>query len=249
MPTPFMHLAFSQRVIDDPALPRAHRETLTAPENWGAFLLGSVAPDARVSSGIRRADTHFFEYTPTIPVPPFTVMLERFPELNLEQLSAKAHCAFVAGYGAHLAMDEIWCVDLLFPYFMRPWDDEFTSFKMLHMLLGTLDARDYASLPRADHYAALSVAQPEHWLPFIPDDALVEWRDLIAQQITPGGRSSTITILSQRINMSADDMDGFIASPEQMETNLWRNVPPAVVAVVEQAMYDRARDVLLSYLS
>ena len=82
MPTPFMHLAFAQRVIDDSALPMAYRETLTAPENWGAFLLGSVAPDARVSSGIRRADTHFFEYTPTIPVPPFTVMLERFPDCH-----------------------------------------------------------------------------------------------------------------------------------------------------------------------
>ena len=249
MPTPFMHLAFAQRVIDDPTLPAADRALITAPANWGAFLLGSVAPDARVSSGIRRADTHFFEYAATIPIPPFTVMLDRFPALNSAQLSAANYRAFVAGYGAHLAMDEVWCVDLLYPYFMRRWDDEFTSFQMLHMLLGTLDGRDYDSLPRSAYHAAIMTAEPDHWLPFIPDSALIEWRDLIAAQIAPGASSSTVEILSQRINMSADDMYRFINSPEQMERALWHNVSHSVIATIEQAMYDRARDVLLAYLS
>jgi hypothetical protein len=244
-----MHLAFAQRVIDDPLLPTATRTLLTAPENWGAFLLGSIAPDARVSSGIRREDTHFFEYTPEIAVPPITVMLNQFPQLKRDQLNTDSHIAFVAGYGAHLAMDEIWCVDLLFPYFMHRWDDKYNSFYMLHMLLGTLDARDYDRLPRGEHYAAVVAAQPDRWLPFIPDDALVEWRDLIAGQIAPGASSSTVEILSQRINMPPAEMHSFINTPEQMDQALWRKVPPAIIANVEQSMYDRARDVLRTYLS
>jgi len=244
-----MHLAFAQRVIDDPVLPATIRAFLTSPENWGAFLLGSIAPDARVSSGIKRVDTHFYEYTPQIVTPPFTVMLGQFSQLNRDQLSAEAHIAFVAGYGAHLAMDEIWCVELLFPYFMRRWDDQFTSFHMLHMLLASLDARDYDSLPKQDHYPAIVNAQPNDWLPFIPDDALIEWRDLIVGQLAPGAASSTVEILSRRIDMPPEEMHRFISSPEQMAQNLWRNVPPSTIAAVEQSMYDRARAVLLTYLS
>lgn len=249
MPTPFMHLAFAERVIADPALPDAMRTLLTAPDSWGAFLLGNIAPDARVSSGMRRADTHFFEYVPTIAVPPITEMLTRFPALNRDQLHDNARIAFVAGYGAHLAMDEIWCTDLLFPHFMNGWEDKTLSFHMLHMLLASIDARDYQALPRVSQYPALATAQLHDWLPFMADNALIEWRDLIADQIAPEGTSSTVTILSQRIAMMPETMAAFIADPMQMADSLWRQVPPEVVASVEQAMYDRARGVLLTYLA
>ncbi len=44
-------------------------------------------------------------------------------------------------------MDEIWCTDLLFPKFMNGWEDGTLSFQMLHMLLASLDALDYQTLP------------------------------------------------------------------------------------------------------
>ncbi|MHB8629819.1 MAG: zinc dependent phospholipase C family protein [Aggregatilineales bacterium] len=247
MPTPFMHLAFAQRVSADDTLPSAARELLTA--QWGAFLLGNVAPDARVSSGIRRADTHFFEYEPVIATPALSAMLSRFPELARASVQSEAQAAFLAGYGAHLAMDEVWCIEMLFPHFMRPWDDEFTSFRMLHMLLGYLDGRDYQSLPVAEQYLALSAATPDHWLPFIPDSALIEWRNVVADQIAPGGTSQTLNILSQRIKMTAEDMHSFIAVTDQMDQYLWRNVPPPVVETVEASMYTRARATLIEYLN
>ncbi len=75
-----MHMAFAERVIADEALPPDARAASDA--HWGAFLLGNIAPDARVSSGIRRADTHFFEYTPMIAMPPITAMLAQYPALN-----------------------------------------------------------------------------------------------------------------------------------------------------------------------
>ena len=245
MPTPFMHLAFAQRVSVDEMLPSVARELIT--EEWGAFLLGNIAPDARVSSGIHRADTHFFEYEPVIAIPPATVMLTRFPELARASVNSEARAVFVAGYAAHLAMDEIWCIELLFPHFMRPWDDQFSSFRMLHMLLGYLDERDYQSLPMAVQHAALSVATPDDWLPFIPDSALIEWRNLIAGQMPPAGISQTLEILSQRIRSSADDMRSFITDPEKMALHLWRNVPSGVVEAVETSMYTHARTTLIEY--
>ena len=45
MPTPFMHMALAERLIADPVLPAGLRDLLVS--NWGAFLLGSIAPDAR----------------------------------------------------------------------------------------------------------------------------------------------------------------------------------------------------------
>jgi hypothetical protein len=242
-----MHMAFAHRVMTDGLLP-SHARSLIAAQ-WSAFLLGSIAPDARVSSGIRRADTHFFEYEPVIAVPPITAMLTQYPTLARPDIRDDAHAAFIAGYGAHLAMDEIWCTALLFPKFMMLWNGSFSSFQMLHMLLGYLDARDLATLPASTDHPALASATPQSWLPFVPDTALIDWRDLIAAQIAPDGKNRTVEILSQRIKMSPDEMAAFIASAEKMDTHLWQNVPHALIAEVEAAMYERARGVLIDYLT
>src|ERR1700694_5021643 len=99
MPTPFMHLAFAQRVSTDDMLPPATRELIAA--HWGPFLLGNVAPDARVSSGIRRADTHFFEYEPIIETPPVSAMLTLYPPPGRPKIRDEAQAVFIAGYCAH----------------------------------------------------------------------------------------------------------------------------------------------------
>ncbi len=239
-----MHMAFAGRVIADPALPQPLTSLIRT--YWGTFLLGSVAPDARVSSGIRRADTHFFEYEPVIAVPPMDAMLTQFPMLGRDQVMDDDQAVFVAGYVAHLAMDEVWCTDLLFRRFMVLQDGSFTSFQMLHMLLGYLDGRDYVTL-NVDEQLALAAATPDHWLPFIPDAALIEWRDLIASQLPPVGPSRTLEILSQRIKMNESEMRAFIDSPNQMESNLWQYIPLSAIAEVETAMYERARASLIAY--
>ncbi len=239
-------MAFAHHILTDEALPVAARTLIEA--QWGAFLLGSIAPDARVSSGIRRADTHFFEYEAVIAVHPIDAMLAQFPMLARAAISDEAYAAFIAGYGAHLAMDEVWCTDLLFPKFMMLWDGNFSSFQMLHMLLGYLDARDVSSLPVTSDHPVLIAATPQNWLPFMPDTALIDWRELIAAQMAPGGSNRTIEILSQRIKMQPSEMAAFIASADLMEANLWQNVPRSLVAAVEENMYERARGVLIDYL-
>src|SRR5260221_4240641 len=107
MPTPFMHMALAKRLLADGTFPEPARKFLAA--NWGPFLLGSVAPDARVSSGMDRAATHFFEYAPIIDPPPVQAMLARHPELVRSAILDDEQAAFVAGYAGHLSMDEVWC--------------------------------------------------------------------------------------------------------------------------------------------
>lgn len=249
MPTPFMHMAFAQRLIDDPTDQgfEPHRDLIVS--NWGAFLLGNIAPDARVSSGLRRADTHFFEYESVITPPAMDAMLSAFPELRRSTVQDDARAAFIAGYVAHLAMDEVWCTDILFPFFTKLWDGNFSSFQMLHICLGWLDARDLKTIPLATQYPALANATPDSWLPFMPDDAIRGWRDIVAGQIAPTGHSRTLEILGQRVAMSEAQMREFIESERAMNDYLWHNVPPATIAANDQRMADRARGNILAYLA
>jgi Zinc dependent phospholipase C len=240
-----MHLAFAQRMAADNALPM-DVQTLIQTEP-GAFLLGNIAPDARVSSGIRRADTHFFEYMPKVDPSPVTTMLTRFPELCRSVVTSPAFAAFLMGYTAHLAMDLVWCEQLLFPQFMHGWPDDTLSFHMLHMLLAHLDERDYQLLNRAVQYPALAQATPDNWLPFMPDSALIDWRDLIAEQVAPTGKSLTTTILGQRIKMNGSEMQAFLDDPAKMDASLWHNLPRAIVEQVEAAMNSQARETMISY--
>src|SRR5438876_756682 len=146
MPTPFMHMALAHRLLRDPQLPPKFRSHLD--KEWGAFLLGSIAPDARVTAGTHRGESHFFEYQPVVDPPPIIAMLTTYPNLQANALSNDQHTAFIAGYAAHLKMDEVWCTDILFPVFIEGnrWASKQTEYLMLHLLLAYLDQRDLLAL-------------------------------------------------------------------------------------------------------
>jgi hypothetical protein len=239
-----MHIAIAHRLSADEAVPLAVRRAIL--DSWGAFLLGNVAPDARVSSGLQRADTHFFEYQPVVDPPAAVVMLTQHTALRCVSAHDANHAAFVAGYVAHLAVDEVWCMDALYPLFAG-WGDSRTRFEMLHMLLGHLDERDFGSLPTTSDYEPLHEATPACWLPFMTDADLVTWRDLIADQLSPRGHNRTFDILSKRIGMTASEMATFTHDRGKMSAQLWAHVPYDQIQAVEQHMYDWARRVLIDY--
>lgn len=248
-----MHMAVAHRLICDHEIPIPLRDFVQAA--WGAFLCGTIAPDARVSSGIARVNTHFFEYEPVVDPPAIAAMFKIYPALRYSALMAQSdhtngvsHAAFIAGYVTHLAMDELWSIELLFPYFFAEWGTKQSRFLMLHMLLGYLDQRDRRTLPDSD-YLALARATPHDWLPFIPDIDLSMWQDIIAKQLAPGAASQTLQILGQRIAMSGEQMAAFINDPVRMNDELWQNVPPEAVAKVEEDMYRAARLALVSYFN
>jgi hypothetical protein len=247
MPTPFTHLEIAQRLLCDAEIPDAFRALLNAER--GAFLLGNIAADARVSSGITREATHFYAYDRPIEEHPWRVMVEKHP--TLQQPHSRAQAAFVAGYVAHLSIDEAWGVELVRPRFVKhDWGEAGYEmrFLMLHVILTYMDERD---LPKLESWQAevLPTAAPDRWLPFMGDDILRQWRDYVAQQIAPGGKSLTLQVLGERIMKPPEELRAILDSPSQMEANLWRNVPRDFLVEAERKMYTHARQQVYRYLT
>lgn len=244
MPTPFTHLEIAQRLLRDPDVPPGLRAALDAERS--AYLLGSVAADARVGSGMPREHTHFYRYDQPMRDHPWRVMVEDHPSLMQPQGSGQR--AFVAGYVAHLSVDETWSLEMVGPRFAQGEWGESRAFRfyMLHMILVHMDRRDLALLDgwQAD---ALCRAQPAGWLPFIGDDDLRTWRDLIYDQIKPEGRSLTLEIFGERLGKNSEELRAFLESAEQMQRGLWDHITPAVLVEVEAHCYANARTQMIRY--
>ncbi len=244
MPTPFTHLNAAQHLLNDPQIPAATRQFLE--KEQGAFLLGNIAADARVSSGSLRADTHFYQYDRPIVEHPWRVMLAQHP--GLRHASSDSQRAFLAGYVAHLSMDEYWSLHMLGPHFVESqWGTRESRFVMLHIILIYMDERDLAQLD-PEQYTILQTAQPAEWLPFMPDPVLSQWRDFIAEQTAPEGHSETLAIFGARINKTPEQFRAILDSPHRMQTDLWNNIPQAELARIEEGMYEFAREQMQIYL-
>lgn len=245
MPTPFTHLETAQRLLRDTQIPQPARELLEAEKS--AFLLGNVAADARVDSGLMRGDTHFYVYDQPITQHPWRVMLERHP--TLKAVSSAPQQAFLAGYVAHLCMDEIWSLHMLRPYFVEgQWGTQHSRYFMLHILLIYMDERDYHRLEDWQR-GSLFAAQPMLWTPFMSDAVLRRWRDFIAEQLPPEGESQTLRIFGQRIDRRPEDFREILDSPDAMLSGLWTHIPPALLQEIEAKMYAFAREQMILYLT
>ena len=241
MPTPFTHLAVAERLLADPQLSDPIRALLQAERS--AFLLGSVAADARVNSGGSRVDTHFYSYDQPIAEHPWRLMLAQHPRLRAA--ASPAQRAFLAGYVAHLAVDEYWSMEMLRPHFVeRQWGTRDLRFFMLHIILIHMDERDYAGLAGWQQ-RTLAAAEPDNWLPFMDDGTLCGWRDLIARQL--GGESETLEIFGGRIHKTPAEFRAVLDSAEAMQINLWEHIPQAELARVEGLMYEFAREQMAAY--
>ncbi|MBZ0291621.1 MAG: zinc dependent phospholipase C family protein [Anaerolineae bacterium] len=242
MPTPFTHLAVAQRLLTDPAIPGSVKLFLR--QQRSAFLLGNIAADARVNSGTSRTDTHFYSYDKPIEEHPWRLMLRQHPVL--QSATAADQQAFLAGYVAHLAMDEYWSLNMLAPYFVRgEWETSEFRFFMLHIILIYMDERDYGQLEDWQ-CGTLEAAQPDHWLPFMDDDTLRGWRDFIARQIAQG--SETLEVFGGRIKKTPAEFRAELDSVERMQADLWDHISHEVLAQVEADMYQFAQEQMLVYL-
>lgn len=243
MPTPFTHLAVTARLLDASSpLPGDVRAALLAER--GAFLLGNIAADARISSGLNREATHFYAYDRPMADHPWRVMLASFP--SLWQPVTPAQRAFVAGYVAHLTLDEIWSLRIVRPYFGQGmWAAPPERFFLLNALLVRMDMRDYRLLEPWQRPALLA-AEPGEWLPFMTGADLRGWRDFVGMQLPGEGVSLTLQVIGERVGLTPNALGSFIESAEQMAP-LWANVPSDVLARAEQAMETQARLDLLAY--
>ncbi len=247
MPTPFTHLKIAQDLLVDAALPALYRNLLL--RQRPAFQLGSIAADARVASGDGREVTHFYAYGQPTVERPWRLMLRQHPQL--QSAADEAHLAFLAGYVAHLAADEAWALKMVRPHF---WGKEWAGverrdkFFALHLILTVMDERDEAALA-GWQAASLRRAQPQRWLPFMPDAILSQWRDLVARQLEPAGESLTLEIFAQRLKLGPALVREVLDDETAMQSRLWRFIPQSLLDAVARLCYVFARDQLAVYLT
>lgn len=247
MPTPFTHLVFAQRLIDDPLLSSAQRDFLH--KHWGDFLLGNISPDAHhKTQSLRRVDTHFFEYGEKVSPLAEDVLLDTYPNLGLAELGLGSNAAFIAGYLAHLAVDEIWYEEVILRFALEPdWGSQKDRHFLFVSLMCVVDKRDFERLP-STQYADLAASQMNDYLPFMEDSAICAWRDMVVNQIQPGGERETLEIMGRVVEAGQEQLTQFVNSPERLETQLWSRFSLTQLHAAEELAYQHMRQVVCNYL-
>jgi len=236
MPTPIQHLVIADDVLASSALSLAARERLAAER--GAFLFGTIAPDAQCVSGQAREATHFFAMPPASNQPAPQVMLTAHPALARADELTPAQTAFIAGYLSHLALDELWIANVFGPHFgLKAEWGTFRERLLMHNVLRTwLDQRDQRRL-NGKLGATLAQVEPHDWLPFVSDAHLRAWRDEIVAELQPGAMIRTVEVFAERLSVPPVELRRILESPDAMQQRVFSHLTPGCV----DAFYDQAR--------
>lgn len=252
MPTPFMHLRIAEQIRlaaierygENGRLPRR------LAQSWPAFYLGSVAADCQETAGLSRVATHFYETPPEPDNMAYPRLLAAHPALADARRLPPDQAVFVAAYSVHLLYDLLWFRRVLIPYFAEAtdWPAPFAERHLVHNIVLTyLDQQALESLPPTAA-ATLATAQPDRWLPFVPDEALVRWRDRIVAQLEPNGVSQTIRVYANRMLLSPEEFAANLRDPDWMQSHVFNFVPVVEIqALLEGAIYT-SLDVMADYL-
>lgn len=225
-----MHLQVAERIKTHARL-NADTRALVA-RHFPAFFLGSVAPDVQNVTRQPRSSTHFYHLPPGSDEKAVPTMLATYPSLNDVNALPPEQAVFISAYCAHLMLDLRWYHEVLIPYFIEPteWDDNHQRFVVHNTLLTFLDKIAVESLPnRAGEI--LAAAKPDSWLPFVKDEDLIIWRDILVDQLQPGAPLRTIEIYADRLYMSPEEFASNLDEPSWMEEHLIKRVP--VDSVIE----------------
>lgn len=241
MPTPFNHLALAEAVRNDPRLPATTRRFLD--QSRPAFLLGNTAPDYVSLAGRPRAESHLFEVPMADRRPAHRILFARHPDLGDARRLNPDQAAFLAGYIAHLWIDQAWIAYIFEPAFgpsvgRGTFDERLLDHNLLR---AALDQEDLIRLP-SDVGAALRQAEPRGWLPFTSDESLRRWRDDLASQLGPGGRPSSVEVFAARHGI---EPRAFAARLSSLEAG---PVRPARLEAFRRLAADRALALTDAYL-
>jgi hypothetical protein len=224
VPTPFYHLSLAEELVYHPRMPEPISQFLQTYRS--EFLFGSTAPDVQVVSGQMREETHFFDLPIQTGDPPaWEACLTKYPYLAASVRRETAHAAFLAGYLCHLQADWIWVNDIFTPTFGNhaAWGTFRQRLYYHNVLRAYLDLRTLPELP-IDTRARLDQVESDDWLPFVKDESLMEWRDLLAQQLLPGAAIQTVEVFSSRQGISAPEYYALLASEERMQQEVFQHL-------------------------
>lgn len=224
VPTPFYHLSLAEELINHPSMPEPISQFMRTYRS--EFLFGSTAPDVQVVSGQPREMTHFFN----LPIlagdrPAWEVFLSSYPQLTMTNTISDVQSAFLAGYLCHLQADWLWVNNIFVPVFgpHSTWGTFRQRLYYHNVLRAYLDLQIIPGLP-VDEGTCLGQVEPDGWLPFVKDQSLAEWRDLLARQLQPGAAIETVEVFSSRQGISAPEYYAVLASEERMQREVFTHL-------------------------
>ncbi len=251
MPTPFTHLHIAEKMKTELAgvVGSNHGLLVILRQFWPAFCLGQVAPDVQGVAGLPRAATHFYEVPPAPDNMAYPRMMAQYPQLADVVHLHPAHAVFLAGYFAHLLLDLIWFREILIPYFWEPAQKgKFPQSRLLHhVLLTHLDKLAYESLPETA-VSTLAAAQPDYWLPFVTDQHLQTWRDMLLMQMQPDAPLETVQVYARRLGTPAADFAAKLADESWMADSFYALVPVQQVQARLDSAVTESIDLVGQYL-
>ncbi len=237
MPTPVTHLSLAEEILRGDDLVPAVRHFLI--QQRGPFLLGHTAPDVKTVSGQDRHESHFYTIPPTSDRPAHELLFDAHPSLAHAESLSPSQAAFIAGYIAHLLLDEIWLADIFRRYFLQDWGVLRERLFLHNVLRVWMDCRDQRQL-NGNVAVALRETEPRGWLPFVSDEYLRTWRDWLVEQLNPGQRMQTAEVFAQRMGISATEMEAVSRSPQQMEERIFCHVPRDVLQSFHDIGYEQS---------
>ncbi len=250
MPTPFMHLHIAEQILAGLSAGsdngRIHAQLAA---EWPAFYLGSVAPDVNAISELTRAQTHFYTMPPAADVHAPAVMLEQYPTLAQAGQLSMDRAVFVAAYQAHLLLDLIWLRDVVYPYFVQVDHlGDRQQRELTHLILLTyLDALAVEALPDTA-VSTLAHAQPQQWLPFVADEILNDWRDMLVAQLSPNASLRTIEIYASRLGIAATQFAQNLQDKAWMDDYVFGKIPVAAIQAILTEAVPRSIKIISNYL-
>ncbi len=237
MPTPFYHLSIASELLKRPELTAQARQIIEP--QYCPFAFGNTAPDVQVVSGQSREATHFFD----LPIrqgdlPAWEAMLQAYPQLtDISHLPA-AQTAFLAGYLCHLQADWLWVKQIFAPIFGPDagWGTFRNRLYLHNVLRSYMDLQVLQHLPEQFGFC-LDEVKPDHWLPIVQDQYLVEWSEIVYRQLQPGETAQTVEVFAQRQGIPPEEYYRILQSEERMDEEVFQYVPRAKI--------DRFREELL----
>lgn len=244
-----MHLHTAEQIYALAGVNGNGRLQGTLATEWPAFYLGSVAPDVNAISPLPRRETHFYRMPPADTETAYATMLARYPQLNDVAQMSPAQAMFVAAYSAHLLLDLVWLRQIVYPFFYLPkhlgdrQQRELTHF----ILLTYLDTIALQALPETAE-STLAAAAPHQWAPFIADDILCDWQNMLVAQLAPGAPVKTIEIYAGRLGMSAAAFAANLQDPGWMQAQVFDKIPVAEVQDILRQAVTPSLELITHYL-
>jgi hypothetical protein len=245
MPSLGSHMVRARQIADALAL-----EEIDA--DRGAFILGSTAPDIRVVSRGDRSNTHFFDLDNLDRQDSVERMFGEHPHYRTPAGLDTATAAFIAGYITHLVLDEAWIEEIYRPSFgvYSDIDADPRSNVLDRVLQYELDRRDRIDDQcRHDVQGALAATAPPKGIPFIEDDHLDQWFQVVTDVAGQAPDYSRFRRMMSRhlagAGYTEDDIDACCADPAAIVDEAFGVVTPERIERfwehASDLMHDRVR--------